>query len=52
MSKQERGDCNRVSSLKVGFAAIAVAELGAIDGCLDRGGSWDYDHSRCAVATP
>ena len=24
----------------------------SIDGCLDRGGSWDYDRGRCVVASP
>ena len=41
------------------LAAIALTAAGvwlgrelSIDGCLDRGGSWDYDHARCVMVTP
>ena len=41
------------------LAAIALTAAGvwlgrelSIDGCLDRGGSWDYDHSLCVMAEP
>ncbi|WP_298858055.1 hypothetical protein [uncultured Sulfitobacter sp.] len=41
-----------ISLLAIGLANIAVIVLGsgdfsAIDKCLDRGGSWDYDTQNC-----
>jgi hypothetical protein len=41
-----------VSAAALTAAALSLGRELSIDSCMDRGGSWDYDHESCIVASP